>query len=111
MNTNHEISLQSAIDMTTLYRAHRPTNFPICETFDKAAIDKLLAEDGCASLRVYYGMDEEMLVHAILVAADAEGADILPAVSSANASGDEDPVILEDALRCPQDCPPPSPLN
>lgn len=109
-NNNHEISLQQAIDMTTLYRANRPANFPICETFEKDAINKLLAEDGCAYLRIYYGMKENMEVDAILVAADAAEEDMLPAGNAIATSGTDD-VILEDGYRCPQACPAPSPLN
>jgi hypothetical protein len=109
-NNNHEISLQQAIDMTTLYRANRPSNFPICETFEKEAINKLLAEDGCAYLRIYYGMKENKEVDAILVAANASEEDILPPASTAAATAG-DGVILEDGYRCPQACPPPSPLN
>ena len=80
MDTNnpHEISLQTAIDMTTLYRANRPSNFPICETFEIDAVNKLLATAGCAFLRIYYGMKENNDVDAILVAANADGEDILP---------------------------------
>lgn len=107
---NHEISLQSAIDMTTHYRANRPSNFPICETFEKEAIQKLLDTTGCASFRIYYGMKADDQVDAILVAADAEGNDILPPSAPA-VSGTDDPVILEDGYRCPDDCPPSSSLN
>jgi|SRR6185437_753765 len=109
-NNNHEISLQQAIDMTTLYRANRPANFPICETFEKEAIFKLLAEDGCAYLRIYYGMKENMEVDAVLVAANADQEDMLPPGSALATSGTDD-IILDDGYRCPQDCPPPSPLN
>lgn len=112
MNTikNHEISLQAAIDMTTRYRANKPANFPICETFSKEAITKLLAATGCASLRIYYGMKENLHADAIMVAANEDGEDILPS-AAATSLQDGNPVILEDGLRCPQDCPPPSPLN
>jgi hypothetical protein len=109
-NKNHEISLQQAIGMTTLYRANRPANFPICETFEKEAINKLLAEEGCAYLRIYYGMKENREVDAVLVAANGDGEDILPSSNALSTSGDDD-VILDDGYRCPQDCPPPSPLN
>jgi hypothetical protein len=109
-NNNHEISLQQAIDMTTLYRANRPVNFPICETFEKEAIFKLLAEDGCAYLRIYYGMKENLEVDAVLVAANADQEDMLPPGSALATSGTDD-IILDDGYRCPQDCPPPSPLN
>jgi hypothetical protein len=108
--TNHEISLQTAIDMTTRYRAERPVNFPICETFEKDVIQKLLDTTGCASFRIYYGMKADQQVDAILVAADAEGNDILPPQGNA-AIGTTDPVIIEDGYRCPDDCPPSSSLN
>ena len=108
MNTNHEISLQTAVDMTNRYRANKPVNFPISETFGVDAINRLLATTGCASLRIYYGMKTDNQVDAILVAVNAAGEDLLPNLTS---SGDEDPVILEDALRCPTDCPSESPLN
>ena len=108
--TNHEISLQTAIDMTSRYRGKRPSNFPICETFEKDVIQKLLNTTGCASFRIYYGMKADEQVDAILVAVDAEGNDILPPLANA-ATGTTDPVIIEDGYRCPDDCPPSSPLN
>lgn len=107
--TSHEISLQTAIEMTTLYRAGRPSNFPICETFEVDAISNLLATQGCTYLRIYYGMKANGEVDAILVAADADNKDILPPPAN-QISGDEPP-ILEDGIRCPPACPPPSPLN
>lgn len=109
-NNSHEISLQTAIDMTTLYRANRPSNFPICETFDIDAINKLLSVEGAAFLRIYYGMQENEDVDAILVAANADGDDILPSETIAEVTTD-DPIILEDGIRCPQACPSSSPLN
>lgn len=109
MSTNHEISLPTAVDMTTRYRANRPANFPICETFGLDAIHKLISTTGCASLRIYYGMKAGNQVDAILVAVNAAGEDILP-TPALSATGDE-PVILEDSFRCPDDCPSISLLN
>ena len=108
MNTNHEISLQTAIDMTARYKANRPANFPICETFGVDAIKKLTSVSGCASLRIYYGMKEDKVVDAILVAVNQEGEDLLPNLAFTRT---DDPVILEDSFRCPDDCPPSSSLN
>jgi len=108
--TNHEISLQTAIDMTSRYKGKRPINFPICETFEKTAIQKLLDTAGCASFRIYYGMKADERVDAILVAVDAEGNDILPPLANTD-TGTTDPVIIEDGYRCPDDCPPSSSLN
>lgn len=107
---NHEISLHTATELTKRYRGKRPGNFPICETFEKEAIHKLLSTAGCASLRIYFGMKENDEVVVVLVAADASGADILPGSTSV-ASSSDDPVILEDGYRCPTLCPPDSPLN
>lgn len=114
MNTkkNHEISLATAIDMTKRYRVHQPDGFARSEAFAKEAILKLLNTQGCASLRIYYGRAENMEAHAILVAADSEGNDILPSASGTNVNNDDDePVILEDSWRCPPLCPGTGPLN
>lgn len=107
---NHEISLQTAIDMTKRYRASRPVNFPICETFEKAAILRLLDTTGCESFRIYYGMKENKEVDAILVSVNSAGEDILPATQT-NTTPVDGPVIIEDGYRCPDHCPPPSKLN
>jgi hypothetical protein len=107
----HQISLSEAVDMTTLYRANRPENFPICETFEKASIQSLLNQSGAVSFRIYYGMKTDMSVHAVLVAADSSGNDILPTSASLLTDGDGDGEILEDSVRCPVNCPPESPLN
>jgi hypothetical protein len=53
-------------------------------------------------------MKEDNEVDAILVAVNASGEDILPGM---NVTGTDEPVILEDSLRCPDDCPPDSSLN
>jgi hypothetical protein len=120
----NDISLDQAIDMTTRYRQNKTTILnqgvdtnvlPISETFDQSALAALLAVPGCSFIRVYYGMSENMYIHTILVAADANGADILPAGNTAvhgkEALESGEPGIKEDGQRCPPDCPPPSPLN
>ncbi|HVZ25003.1 MAG TPA: hypothetical protein VG842_03065 [Sediminibacterium sp.] len=110
----HQISLADAVAMTTLYRQNRPAGYPICETFDAGSIQALLAQQGAVGFRIYYGLKPDLTMHAILVAADAGGADILPATDQLNAvlSGDGDQgLILEDSDQCPEICPPDSPLN
>lgn len=116
---NHFISLQEAVDMTTLYRAEHEnilkTQFQNqnilarSESFERAAFETLLAKNGCAGLRIYYGMDETYKVHAIIVAIDANGADILP--SSNLTETEEEKDIVERGIRCPELCPTASPLN
>jgi hypothetical protein len=110
INQDHRISLEQAIAMTTLYRANRPGNFAICETFPVEVIQWLITNPNCAFFRIYYGMKEDQTVHAILVAADSNGNDLLPSVNRSLENGDDNG-ILEDAFRCPNTCPPDSPLN
>jgi hypothetical protein len=108
MPKDHRITLATAVEMTTRYRQQRPENYPVCESFEKAAIESLLAQNGASFLRIYYGMKDSGEVDAVLVAADASGQDILPVQSNLLGDGDE---ILEDSFRCPVNCPPDSPLN
>lgn len=114
MSKKHEISLPVAVDMTTRYQSNRPEGFPISEAFEIDAVQKLLRTKDASYLRVYYGMKEDASLHAILVAADASGNDLLPSasVTTSNEEGEDDePVILEDGIRCPPLCPGGSPLN
>lgn len=106
--------------MTTRFRSNKNTVLatayqnqdviPNCETFDKESIESVLQQDGCTGFRIYYGMDENLKIHAILVGVNDNGADILPVENSLL---EEDPtgVILEEGQRCPPYCPPTSPLN
>jgi hypothetical protein len=112
----HDISLAAAIEMTASFRDNRNSilqeNYqdqnilPLCETFSKSAIEDVLSQDGCEGFRIYYGMDENLKIHAILVGVNDENEDILPSEIE-----ETDGVILEDGQRCPPSCPPASPLN
>lgn len=112
----HEISLDTAIRMTTPYRTLREQIIApaykgqdilaLSETFDRSALDRLLAQPECKSIRIYYGMDAQLKVHSILVGVDGDGKDILPKSSDAT-----DGEIMEEGIRCPSVCPPASPLN
>lgn len=117
---NHFISLTTAIDMTTRFRNQREnilkTEYqdqnllPFSETFDRAAFEALLGEDGAQGLRIYYGMDENLKIHTIIVAVNENNEDILPATEQAFAEG-EDVYIVENGTRCPELCPTPSLLT
>lgn len=120
----HHISRKEAIEQIGRYKkdknklladAYKHKNvLPTCETFARSAMEDLLAQPGCAYIRVYYALNEKDDVHLVLVGADKDGRDIVPATDTTMAllstSGDEG-VIIENGVRCPSDCPPPSPLN
>ena len=110
--SSHLISLQNAIDMTTRFRTEKENILiqslrgqnilPICESFDRSAFDTLLAQSGCEAIRVYFSMDSSLKVKVVIVGVDGNKADILPASNEK---------IVEEGQRCPDICPPSSPLN
>ncbi len=116
MSTIHSIPLKDAVIMNRTYRIMKEIILdprfqnqdilPVCETFDSTAITDLLGQPGCKALRIYYGMDAENKVHAVLVGVDGEDNDMLPPTD--DESGVE---ILENGARCPLVCPPNSVLN
>ena len=109
------ISLTRGIEMTSLYRAEKEGILastyqnagilPICETYDRSDIDTLLAKEGCALVRVYLGMDEDLKVRILLVGVNEDNEDILPTSPSVAT------FIAEEGQRCPDTCPPSSSLN
>jgi hypothetical protein len=111
------ISLKKAIEMTTLYREQMDTILADdfkgqdilvrSETFSSVQVEKLLAKPGCIELRIYYGMSQDLKIHALLVGVNESGEDIL---SNAPLNSDDESVV-EEARRCPPICPPESPLN
>lgn len=111
-NVSHSISLEEAVTLTTRFRESRPQDVAICETLDKESVRKMLTVDGAEKLRIYHGRRENGEITAVLVAADVNGNDILPSASDSKQVWDDDEaLILDDTIRCPELCPPPSPLN
>ena len=75
----HEISLEEA-----KLHIQRHKKNPIHPnhhggSFDRAAIDKILAHPECKGLRYYHGRDEEGKPNLVLVGVDAAGKDITKA--------------------------------
>jgi hypothetical protein len=61
-------------------------------SFDRAAIDKILAQPGCKALRIYHGKNEDGTPSIVLVGIDAAGNDMTKAA------------IMEGILPCPPFC-------
>ncbi|RXK58557.1 hypothetical protein ESA94_18165 [Lacibacter luteus] len=114
------ISLQKAIEMTTRYRQNKEAVIDpryaganilsICDTFNKTAVATLLAKPDCTAIRLYYGMDEALQIRPILVAVNEKDEDILPDLSTLE-SEEPGEDIVDDTIKCPPICPPPSVLN
>ena len=118
---NNRITLKQAKDLITRFRGRKPdvikpgfeNALPTSETFEREAIDKLLANPRCVKVRIYPGMSEDMNIRMIIVGVDSNDQDILPLNENGIIDGDDDDeeVIVDEGLRCPPFCPPTSPLN
>jgi len=112
------IPLEEAIIMTKRYRQNKDEVIDPAyagrdilansDKFDRNVFETLLAKPGCMSIRLYYGMKEDLKICPMVVAVDENDHDILPA---SNFSEEEDDYVGDDTIRCPPICPPPSPLN
>ena len=79
------------------------------ETFNGDVITAISQVTGFAGFRIYYGMSPDLKIHAMLVATDINGNDLLPSDPSAkfvptNAAKGGSGVIGEEAQRCPPGC-------
>jgi hypothetical protein len=102
----HEISLEEA--KKHIQRHKKKPLHPKHNggSFDRAAIEKILAQPGCARLRIYHGRDAKGNPNLILVGVDSAGKDMLPAKkgklkASLNANQAS---IMEKAWPCPPYC-------
>ena len=108
--------------MTASFRLHRESilnsNYqnqnilPQSETFERSDLETLMAQTGCTAVRIYYGMDENLKTHAIFVGVNADNEDMItPATQTLTEEENDDDLLLEGGVRCPEICPPESELN
>jgi hypothetical protein len=71
--------------------------------FGRDIIEKILSEDGCMGVRIYYAIDDSGSKQLLLVGADAEGNNLLPAESGPLGEGN---IIADFSFPCPAFCPP-----
>jgi hypothetical protein len=93
----HEVSLAEAKQYIQNYRksveAPKPKVPPTkAGSFEKGAVDKILAQPGCTQLRIYYGLNEEGKPNLVLVGVDSAGKDMTKAC------------IMERGTLCPPFC-------
>lgn len=108
------VPLSRANEMIALYRENKETilapNFKktdvlaFSETFNADDVRLLLSQPGCVGFRIRYGMDDKLWLHAILVGVNANGNDIIIQNPGFGLKDDEG-YVVEDASRCPPDCP------
>lgn len=76
-NEDHDISLPDAAELTARYRDNQTSESYIkAEYFGRNAIEAILAQDDCVGIRIYYGLDADMVKKLVLVGADADENDL-----------------------------------
>ncbi|HTO73723.1 MAG TPA: hypothetical protein VMJ30_07885 [Gemmatimonadales bacterium] len=97
---DHSITLAEAMAHTRRFREANPS--PKTEKavmfWRGGGLDELMAQSGCAGIRIYFGRDPGGAGAMVVVGVDIRGGDL---------SGGP---ILEEGLPCPPWCPPSSPL-
>lgn len=75
--------------------------------FGKEFLQALLAEPGCAGLRIYQAIDGAGIGRVVLVGVDEKGNDLLPRKDDGTLPDDG---VGETPMLCPNQCDPTSPL-
>lgn len=95
---DHRIPLEEAAEMTARFRETINPDEKVAGCFEAGQARELLAQEGCAGLRYYYGINNDQ-PGLILVAVDKDGNDMI------------DGIILEVSKPCPPFCSAPNALN
>ncbi len=98
-NEAEEFPLETAAEWTANYRATCAPGAPHAHFFGKEIITRILEQEDCMGIRVYYAKDETGKKQLIIVGADAKEDDIYEGI------------IAERSILCPPNCHLSSPLN
>ncbi len=89
MPTDFNITLEDASTLTENYRNQFPpeTPFIMGEMFDNSSVQRILDQEGCTSLRIYYGLKTDSTKCLILVGVDVDGNDLCDGYLTENGLG------------------------
>ena len=95
---DHEIGLTEARELIGRWKRANPGKASAA-AFTRVAFDRILAQDGCVGVRMYYALKPEGTITLVLVGVDVFGHDL---------DGGE---LGEEAFPCPPFCPMDSALD
>lgn len=78
------------------------STLPNTETFDSDAFVELLKQPDCVKIRLYYGMNENLEIRAIIVGVDSNGNEIYIENKGLNEANEL--YVIEDGQACPPYC-------
>jgi hypothetical protein len=87
------------------FNKERPVDnpyFPKAYLLHRKQIDAILNTPNAVNIRIYFGMDEKMNNHLMMVGVDKEGNDLLPTTSKTEGEGEGE--VYNLALPCPPTC-------
>lgn len=96
---DHSITLEEASKLTRNYRNKEGKDAIKAGFFGKEALQKILDQEGCVGIRIYYGQEDSGSSQIVLVGANHEENDL------------DDGIILDRILPCPPYCGKSNPLN
>jgi len=121
MNSDqHQITIAEAAALTLNWRRNRPPGSFDAGMFDKAAFDRLFAQEGCTGIRIYMGWHlESDPVHSkdpsrwtfVMVGTDKDGNDITSKPGTVAMTTADDGDAEQNPWVCPPVCASPGPLN
>lgn len=92
------IALTTASQWTANYRATIAPGEIIARYMGKDAIEKILSQEGCMGIRIYYAIEDDGVKNLVFVGADANENDMLD-------------MVYNFTLPCPNRCSDANPLN
>lgn len=95
---DHHISLPEAAAMTANFRNSNPMGVKGF-AFSKNILQEILNQPGCEGIRIYNAIDDNMMPTVVITGINQDDSDQYTQT------------LAEYARRCPDDCPPPNPLN
>jgi hypothetical protein len=97
------IDLETAREWAANYRKAFPGQ-TLAHYFGADIVKKILAEQDCSGIRIYYAIDDKGKKQLLIVGADSKGDNLLPAEGSARSGDDNE--IADFSWPCPDYCPP-----
>lgn len=86
------VTLQEASEWTANFRASVSPGATIGHFFGKDVLQRILQQEGCMGIRIYYGKEDDGKNNLVLVGADASENDM------------EEGIIAERSVCCPPRC-------
>jgi hypothetical protein len=96
------IPLATAKEWTANYRATIKPGDTLAHYFGGDIIRKVLNESGCVGIRIYYAIDDKGQKQLLIVGADENGDNLLPAEEGTRNSNDN--IIVDFSMPCPEFC-------